>query len=97
MAKLKTGRHTSAIKAWRKSEKRAARNKGVKAEIKNAVKEFNTLLKTGNAVKAKEKMRKIESLLDKAAAKGVMHKRTSSRKKSRLTLRLNSFNSSSSP
>ena len=43
MAKLKTGRHTSAIKAWRKSEKNASRNRGIKERLRDTTKDFAAL------------------------------------------------------
>lgn len=90
MAKLKTGRHTSAIKAWRKSEKRAARNRGVKAGIKGLVKEYKAALAKGDEGAAAKIMAKIDSALDKASRKGVLHHKTSARKKSRLATLLKS-------
>ncbi len=88
MAKLKTGRHTSAIKAWRQSERSAAKNRGVKAKIKLAVKDLDSRVAAQDIEAAKKVLPKIYSLLDKASKKGVIHGKTASRKKSRLSNRV---------
>lgn len=91
MAKLKTGRHTSAIKAWRKSEKLAARNRGVKTRIHDASKDFSALVAKKDIENAQKMLPKAYSLLDKAAKTGTMHWKTAARKKSRLAARVKSI------
>ncbi len=83
MAKLKTGRHTSAIKAQRQAEKRTSRNKGLTKKIKTTVKAAVASVKAKEA-KAVEAIKEALSSIDKAAKKGVIHKKTAARKKSRL-------------
>jgi small subunit ribosomal protein S20 len=62
-------------------KKRGARNNYVKRTIKTLAKQ----LKIENTVEAKDKMlSELYSQLDKAAKKGVIHKRTASRRKARL-------------
>jgi small subunit ribosomal protein S20 len=73
-----------AAKAMRQSEKRREINNKVKDQVKRSVKEVKRLIKTGDKDKAAELMRKAMSALDKAAKKGVVHKNTAARKKSRL-------------
>ena len=90
MAKLKTGRHTSAIKAWRKSEKLTSKNRGIKARIHDTMKEFNTLLTKKDTENAQKMLPKTYSLLDKAAKSGTMHWKAAARKKARLTSQLKS-------
>ncbi|MBR4508039.1 MAG: 30S ribosomal protein S20 [Elusimicrobiaceae bacterium] len=77
MAKLKTGRHTSALKAQRQAIKRTSANKGLKKTIHLAAKEVAT-------TKSAKSLSKASSALDKAAKKGVIHWKTAGRKKSRL-------------
>jgi len=72
----------SAIKRIRISAKRNLRNRMVKSSVRTAVRKFNDLSTV-------ESLRTAISTLDKAVRKGVLHKNTASRKKSRLTLRLN--------
>ena len=82
MAKLKTGRHTSAIKAQRQAEKRTSRNKGLKKTVRAVAKEVL-------ATKSADTLAKAASALDKAAKKGVIHWKAAGRKKSRLTKAVN--------
>jgi small subunit ribosomal protein S20 len=82
MAKLKTGRHTSAIKAQRQAEARTSRNKGLKKTVRAAAKEVLT-------TKSADTLAKAASALDKAAKKGVIHWKAAGRKKSRLTKAVN--------
>ena len=83
MAKLKTGRHTSAIKAQRQAEKRTSENKGLIKKVRLATKAVVASAKT-KAVTLKEDLQKAESCIDKAAKKKVIHWKTAARKKSRL-------------
>jgi small subunit ribosomal protein S20 len=88
MAKLKTGRHTSAIKAWRKSERLASRNRGVQARIHDAAREFGGLIARKDVENAQKLLPKVHALLDKAAKTGVIHWKAAARRKSRLALRI---------
>ena len=88
MAKLKTGRHTSAIKAWRKSEKLASKNRGVKTRIHDTAKEFGAFVAKKDIESAQKMLPKAYALLDKAAKKGTIHWKSAARKKSRLTARI---------
>jgi small subunit ribosomal protein S20 len=88
MAKLKTGRHTSAIKAWRKSEKLASKNRGMKTRIHDASKELGALAAKKDLENAQKLLPKAYSLLDKAAKSGTMHWKTAARRKSRLAARV---------
>lgn len=91
MAKLKTGRHTSAIKAWRKSEKLAAKNRGMKARIHDTSKDFSALVGKKDLENAQKMLPKAYSLLDKAAKSGSLHWKAAARKKSRLAARIKSI------
>lgn len=91
MAKLKTGRHTSAIKAWRKSEKLASKNRGVKTRIHDASKEFGALVAKKDVENAQKMLPKAYALLDKAAKSGTIHWKNAARKKSRLSARIKSI------
>ena len=88
MAKLKTGRHTSAIKAHRKSERLASRNRGVHARIHDAAKEFDGLIAKKDVENAQKLLPKVHALLDKAAKPGTIHWKAAARRKSRLALRI---------
>ncbi len=79
----------SAIKRIEKTEKKTLRNKMVKSSVKTAIKKFEVAVNNGNLEEAKALLREVSAIIDRAAAKGVIHKNTASRKKSRLALRLN--------
>jgi small subunit ribosomal protein S20 len=77
--------HTkSAKKRMRTSAERRERNRNVKKGLKAQHKSFETALKAGDAGKLKEQTNLSAKLIDQAAAKGVIHKNTAARKKSRL-------------
>lgn len=88
MAKLKTGRHTGALKARRQAKKRTLHNKGVKKTLRVLYKDLSLMLEQKNAGKAGSLYSQISSALDKAARKGVLHWKAAARKKSRLAGRL---------
>ncbi len=85
MAKLKTGRHTSALKENRKAHKRQIRNKAVLSKNKNIVK------KVEDAVTAKDKtlsgslLKTACSEWDKAAKRNIVHDNAASNQKARLS------------
>ena len=79
----------SAEKRIRVSEKRQARNKHVKSFTKTAVKKVSTALSEGDKANTNAALIQAIAAIDKAASKGVYHKNTASRKKSRLTKMVN--------
>lgn len=83
--------HKSAIKRHRQSLKRRAKNRNVKGGVRKAVKSTTELAAAGDADAAREALQIAISRLDSAAQKGVMHKNTVARSKSRLTKRVNAI------
>jgi len=79
----------SAKKRIRVSLRRQLRNKHVKSTTKTAVKKVVVATKDGNLTDAKTLLVQAIAAIDKAASKGVYHKNTAARKKSRLTKMLN--------
>jgi len=79
----------SAEKRAELSLKRNARNAAVKSSLKTAVKRFEQAITEKNTDLAKETIVRAVRLIDKAVTKGVVHKNTAARKKSRLQHRLN--------
>ncbi len=75
----------SVEKRDRQNAKRRLRNRACKSTFRTAVKKFDAALAAGNKAEAKEALDLSVKLLDSAAGKGVIHKNTASRKKSRLT------------
>ena len=74
----------SAAKRHKQSLKRRARNRHVRSTIKSAVKDVRTGIASGDAGKAGETLRRAESIIARAGSKGVLHRKTASRKVSRL-------------
>ena len=79
----------SAKKRIRVAAKRQARNKHIKSATKTAVKKVVTAANTGDGANTRAMLLQAISAIDKAASKGVYHKNTASRKKSRLTKMVN--------
>ena len=78
MAKLKTGRHTGALKAQRQAEKRTSQNKGLMKQVRATTKKVLAAAKTKKATS-----------IDKAAKKKTIHWKTAASKKSRLAKAVN--------
>jgi small subunit ribosomal protein S20 len=74
----------SAKKATRKIEARTAVNRSRRSRVRTYVKKVEEALKVGDKGAASEAMKHAEPELMRAAQKGVMHKKTASRKISRL-------------
>ena len=81
--------HPQAKKRNRQRIKRTLRNRHMRATLRSSVKKVRTLIGEGDAKGAKEALGTAIKDLDKAATKGVMHKSTSSRTISRLTIAVN--------
>ncbi|PAQ16528.1 30S ribosomal protein S20 [Bacillus sp. FJAT-42315] len=78
----------SAIKRVKTTEKRTEQNSQVKSAMRTAVKKFEVAV-ANNEDNAKVLLTEAVSRLDKAAAKGLIHKNTASRTKGRLMKKLN--------
>lgn len=82
--------HTrSAKKRIEIIRKRTERNRRIKSALKTAIRRFEEALKGGDQEQAREKLRKALVSIDKAVAKGVLHRNTAARRKSRLTKKFN--------
>ncbi len=77
----------SQIKRNRQNERRRLHNKGVRSEVKTRVKRAVAAAEAG-ADTATDELRLAVKKLDKAAAKGVIHKNQAANRKSRLMKRL---------
>lgn len=73
----------SAIKRVKVSEKKNLRNRMIKTGVKTAVKKFQVEL-ASNPNAANVQLSATTSAIDKAAAKGILHKNAANRKKARL-------------
>lgn len=87
MAKLKTGRHTGAIKTHRQILRRTVRNRVIRRKAREAAKDFLESL-TKDKAKSPKLLSSVASTWDKAAKKGTIHWKTAARRKARLSARL---------
>lgn len=70
-------RSRSGLKRLRQTVKRTLRNRAVKSKVK-------TLVKKARSTRDLKALRAAVKAIDKAAAKGILHRNTAARKKSRL-------------
>lgn len=77
-------RHKSAEKRARQSVKRQERNTSIESGVKTLVRAFREAMSTGDKAKASEALAAASRGLQKAASKGVLHKRNASRRVARL-------------
>ena len=78
----------SAVKRVRVTEKRTLRNKSFSSALKTAFKKANNAVR-GSAENRLELVRLAVKKIDQGVSKGVVHKNTANRKKSRLVQKYN--------
>ena len=84
--------HKSALKRNRQSLLRRARNRANKTRVKSVIKAVAVAIEEEKSVeKAREALIAAIPVIDRAAVKGSFHKKTASRKVSRLTRQVNKF------
>ncbi|MDR1540882.1 MAG: 30S ribosomal protein S20 [Clostridiales bacterium] len=79
----------SAKKRIKVIEKKTLRNKMIKSSTKTAIKKVIAAVGSGQKDAADAAYKKAASSIDKAATKGVFHRNTAARKKSRLAKMVN--------
>lgn len=75
----------SAEKRVRQNVKRELRNRRTKSMLKTSIRRFEESLQSGNMDEAKVTLNAAVRQIDRAATRGVVHKNTAARKKSRLS------------
>lgn len=83
--------HKSALKRIRSSERKRVRNRIYISRTRTEVKKARVAIQKGDGEAAAEQTRAAISQLDKAAVKGIIHKRNAARRKSRLMRQLNAL------
>ena len=83
--------HKSALKRARQNEIRRLRNKSTKTRVKNVEKSVRLAINEKSKEAALNELNSAKSTIDKAAKKGVIHKKTASRKLSRLSRHVNAI------
>jgi small subunit ribosomal protein S20 len=80
--------HFSALKRARQTEKRTAVNRANTSKLRNSLRTMRESIGKGDKAAAQKTYRETVSALDKAVQKGVLHKNTAARYKSRLNARV---------
>ena len=79
----------SAKKRVLVNETKAAQNKAAKSALKTELKKFDAAVEEGNRSEADVAYKVAVKAVDKAVAKGLLHKNNAANKKSSMTLKLN--------
>lgn len=80
--------HASALKAHRQSLVHRERNRKYRSQLRSTLKEIRSVIAGKNQAAAKKQLNQAISLIDRMAGKGIIHRNTASRYKSRLNARL---------
>jgi small subunit ribosomal protein S20 len=84
--------HDSALKAHRQNLKRREHNRQLRTRLRSALRDIRAAIDAGPSAEATdqvtEALRQTVSLVDKMAGKGLIHRNTAGRYKSRLSARV---------
>jgi small subunit ribosomal protein S20 len=80
--------HESALKAHRQNVKRREHNRQLRTRLRSALRDIRAAIDTNDPGQVKDALRQTISLVDKLAGKGLIHRNTAARYKSRLAGRL---------
>ena len=81
-------RNPSALKAHRQNVVRREHNRALRSKLRTGLKAVRAVLDGGKVDDAKALLAEAASLVDRMAGKGIIHRNTASRYKSRLTARV---------
>lgn len=77
----------SAMKRVKVTEKQNLRNRMVRSALKTSIRRYDEALQAGDQAVAEQAYLSAVRTVDKAAAKGVIHKNAASRKKAQLAIK----------
>ncbi len=80
--------HASSKKRIRRNEARATINMARRSRLRTFIKNVELAITTGNSQDAQAALKAAQPELDRSVAKGILHKKTASRKLSRLSARV---------
>ena len=80
--------HDSALKAHRQNVIRREHNRQMRSRLRRALRDIRAAIDGGDASQVKDALRSTISLVDKMAGKGLIHRNTAGRYKSRLASRV---------
>ena len=78
----------SQIKRNRQNEQKRLANKAVRSEVRTRVKSALSAVESGDDARTEEALREAVRKIDRAAAKGIIHKNQAANRKSRLMKRV---------
>jgi len=81
--------HKSSVKRVRQTVKRNAINKSNQSRLRTQIKKLRAALASGDKSQSTELLSPTVSSIDKAVNKGILHRNTAARYKSRLTSHVN--------
>ena len=85
----KSARHKSAVKRAKQTIKRNERNRHLRSGLRTFLKQYRTLLTNKDVAGAEGGYAGIQKQIDMAVTKGILHRSTAARYKSRLATALN--------
>ena len=80
--------HASALKAHRQSLVHRERNRRFRSQLRTVLKQIRSVIDAKDQAAVKKQLNAAISVIDKMAAKGVIHHNTANRYKSRLSSRV---------
>ena len=80
--------HDSALKAHRQNVRQRERTRQLRTRLRSALRDIRTAIDAGTPDDVKDALRQTVSLVDKMAGKGLIHRNTAGRYKSRLAARV---------
>ena len=81
----------SAVKNIRKNRKRNAVNTARRSRLRSQLRKLRALLVEKDAAGARRELTRTLSILDRSVTKGILHRNTAARHKSRLTRQVNAL------
>ncbi len=84
----------SAKKATRQTTRRTAVNKARRSRLKSSVRKVEEAIASGNKQAAAAALKEAEPVIARTAQKGIVHRKTASRKVSRLAKRVGAMGTS---
>ena len=82
---------SSSKKMVRKIERRTARNRDQKSKMRTFIRRVDEAIASGDKTAAETALRSAQPLIARAGRKGLMHKKTASRKVSRLAKQISAI------
>jgi small subunit ribosomal protein S20 len=80
--------HDSALKAHRQNVQRREHNRQLRTRLRRALRDIRAAIDDGDVTQVKDALQNTISLVDKMAGKGIIHRNTAARYKSRLSSRV---------